>query len=432
MSEKDLGIGRRAVIWLFVLSVWQVAGQSAGWAQVQSEKRPLTLEECWSRARENHPLLGAARKRFEGAEQIRRYAGVRPNPTLTYQSENWRAWGRPPFSFLNEVDLFVFGTQRLETAGKAGYRRELATREAATAEIEIDVVRKQLWQSITTRYWRALQLQSDLVVAVDNRQDIDQLVTYTSTRFREGFAAEWEVIRVKLEQQTLLNQQLLLEQDLVRAKLELLQAMGETTFATDFRLLEPALLETPLLKQTISELLNEATGKRVELGLLRSRVEAERANLRLQQANARPDVDLSAGFKRTVGFNTFIAYLTIQLPFFDRNRGEIGRAAAGISSVEQELVAQTNYIRAEVEAGYRVAQQLRSRLTEMQQDFLARADGSRDIALTAYREGAADLYKVLEAQRARNEARRLYYRTQLDLQMALAELALAVGRSELR
>jgi cobalt-zinc-cadmium efflux system outer membrane protein len=275
-------------------------------------------------------------------------------------------------------------------------------------------------------------LQSDLLVAVENKRDIDQLVTYTSTRFQEGFAAEWEVIRVKLEQQTLLNQQLLLEQDLTKAKLELLQAMGETSFATDFRLLEPELLDAPLLRQSVGDLLTEATTRRVELNLLRARVEAERANLRLQQANAKPDVDLSAGFKRTVGFNTFIAYLTIQLPFFDKNRGEIGRAAAGISSVEQELMAQTNYIRAEVEAGYQVVQQLQRRLNEMKQDFLTQADGSRDIALTAYREGAADLYKVLEAQRARNEARRLYYRTQLDLQMALAELALAVGRSELK
>lgn len=417
---------------LMVLTIWQTAGRMVGWAQVEAEKRPLTLEDCWSRARDNHPLLGAARKRFEGAEQIRQFAGVRPNPTLTYQSENWRAWGRPSFNFMNEIDLFVFATQRIETAGKAGYRRELASREAASAEIEIDVVRKQLWQEITAKYWRALQLQSDLQIAVENRQDIDQLVTYTTTRFREGFAAEWEVIRVKLEQQTLLNQQLLLEQDLLRAKLELLQAMGETSFETGFRLLEPALLDAPILRQPIADLLTEATGKRVELGLLRSRVDSERANLRLQQANARPDVDVSAGFKRTVGFNTFIAYMTIQLPFFDRNRGEIGQAAAAISSAEQELMARTNYIRAEVEAGYRVVQQLRSRLTEMRQDFLTQADGSRDIALAAYREGAADLYKVLEAQRARNEARRLYYRTQLDLQMALAELALAVGRSELR
>ncbi|MFM8393846.1 MAG: TolC family protein [Acidobacteriota bacterium] len=428
MSEKALGFVRGVILFLVLLAT----GRSVVLAQAVSDQRPLTLEDCWRKARENHPLLGAARKRFEGAEQFRRFAGVRPNPTLTYQSENWRAWGRPPFNFSREIDLFVYGTQRLETAGKAGYRRELAAREAATAEIEIDVVRKQLWQAITTQYWRALQLQSDLLVAGENRRDIDQLVTYTTTRLREGFAAEWEVIRVRLEQQTLLKQQLLLEQELMKAKLELLQAMGEASYETNFRLLEPSLLDAPLLKQPVTELLTEATEKRVELSLLRSRVESERANLRLQQANAKPDVDLSAGFKRTVGYNTFIAYMTIQLPFFDKKRGEIGRAAAGISSVEQELTAQTNYIRAEVEAGYRVVQQLQSRLTEMRKDFLTQADSSRDIALTAYREGAADLYKVLEAQRARNEARRLYYRTQLDLQMALAELALAVGRSELR
>ena len=114
--------------------------QLTGWAQVESDKRPLTLAECWRKAREAHPLLGAAQKRFEGAEQFRRFAGVRPNPTLTYQSENWRAWGRPPFSFASDIDLFVFGTQRVETAGKAGYRRQLADRVATTAEIEIDAV----------------------------------------------------------------------------------------------------------------------------------------------------------------------------------------------------------------------------------------------------------------------------------------------------
>ena len=63
----------------------------------------------------------------------------------------------------------------------------------------------------------------------------------------------------------------------------------------------------------------------------------------------------------------------------------------------------------------------------MQRDFLKQADESRNIALIAYREGAADLYKLLETQRARNEARLLYHRTLQELQSALAELALAAG-----
>lgn len=425
MRSKRPGV---ASILLLLLAILEVTGQ----AQEAAAERGLSLEECWQRARESHPLLGAARKRVEGAEQLRRFAGVRPNPTLTYQSENWRVWGRPPFNFSQDIDLFLFATQRIETAGKAGYRRQLAEKTLATAQVEVDLVRKKLWQDITQRYWRALQLQSELMIGNENRRDLDHLVNQTTIRFREGVAPEWEVIRVRLEEQTQHNQLLISEQELTRAKLELLQAMGEKDFKTDFRLIEPALLNSPLVGQSVEVLQREAEEQRVELVLLRSQVETSRASLRLEQARAKPDVELSAGLKRTIGFNTFIAYLTIELPFFDRNRGEIGRAAAEISSVEQELLAQVNFVRAEVEAGHRAVRQLESRLREMKQEFISRADLSRDIALTAYREGAADLYKVLEAQRARNEARRLYYRTQLDLQMALAELALAVGRSELR
>jgi outer membrane protein, heavy metal efflux system len=428
MRIKRLGIfGTSILILASTVMVSQL-----GWAQSGNEKRPLTLEECWKSAQESHPLIEAARKRVEGADKYRQFAGVRPNPTLTFQSENWRAWGRPPFSFSREIDLFIYSTQRFETAGKATRRRDLAERAFAAVEIEVDLTRKQLWQDITARYWTALQLQSQLMIAEENRRDLDQLVEYTSARFKEGYAAEWEVLRARLEQQTLLNQQLVTEQELERAKLELLRAMGATSFNTGFVLLEPALLDSPLLRQPVTELLTEAEEKRVELGLLRSRIEAERANLRLQQANARPDLDLSGGYKRTVGYNTFIAYVTIQLPLFNKNRGEIGQATAGVNSAELELVARTSYIKAEVEVSHRAVRQLESRLVEMKKDFLARADESRNIALTAYREGAADLYKVLEAQRARNEVRRLFYRTQLDLQMALAELALAVGRRELR
>lgn len=402
------------------------------WMQTPAETRLLTLEECWNKVRADHPLVLAAQNRVEGATEFQRYAGVRPNPTVTLQTENWRAWQRPPFTFPTDIDLFLYGTQRWERGGKAERRRELAARTLATFQNEVDLTRHRLWQEITRRYWTALQTQGLLEIGQENRRDLDQLVQFTSARFQEGFVAEWEVIRVRLEQQTLLNQQSMLEQELEKAKLDLLQAVGDTAFRTDFRLAEPALLDSPLLQRTVAELQAEALRQRVELAHLRARVETERANLKLQQSNAKPDWEISAGYKRTGGFNTIIAYITIPLPIFNQNRGEIGRAAAGIGSAEQELTAQTNYIRAEVEAGYRAVHQLEDRLKEMQRDFLVRADESRDIALTAYREGAADLYKLLEAQRARNEARRLFYRTKLDLQMALAELALAVGRRELR
>lgn len=397
-------------------------------AQTTGEGRKLSLDDCLAQTLAKHPLLEAARARATGADEARRFVGVRPNPSVTLQTENWRAWQQPPFSFGRDFDVFVYGSQRIETAGKAARRTELAERSLTLAETEIEVLRRQLRQEVIRRFWAALQHQMLLEIVAKNRRDLDELVRFNTERLKEGFVSEWEVIRVRLEQQTLLNQEASVGLELDRARLDLLKAIGDTRFDTNFQLVEPNTTGSPLLAAELEQLRAEAISKRPELVSLRAKIESERANLKLQQAIARPDPEISAGYKRTGGFNTAIAYVTVPLPLFNKNRAEIGRASAAITSAELELLAEENYIRAEVEIAHRAARKLAERLSDMRKDFLLRADESRTIALVAYREGAADLYKLLEAQRARNEARLLFHRTELELQLALAELALAAGK----
>lgn len=387
----------------------------------------LGLRECLERALTNHPLLKAAQARMQGSEELRRYAGVRPNPSITFQTENWRAWQQPLYNFGRDMDIFVYGTQRVETAGKAGLRREVADRQVGVAQAETDLIRRQLQREITRAYWVAVQTQTLLGVIGENRGDLDQLAQYTALRVREGFVAGSELIRVRLEQHTLTAQETLTAQALERAKLDLLKAMGETRFDTRFDLILPDETSAILLLRPLEQLRTEALTKRPELIRLHAEVESARANLKLQHANARTDWEFSAGYKRTGGFNTAIAYVTIPLPLFNKNQGEIGRAAALTSSAEQQLLAEENYVRAEVESAYRSAQKLAEQLKLLQVDFLKQADESRNIALIAYREGATDLYKLLETQRARNEARLLYFRTLQDFQATLTELRLTIG-----
>ncbi len=397
-------------------------------AQAGTEPRKLSLEECLTRTVNKHPLLDAAQARIAGADEAKRFVGVRPNPSVTIQTENWRAWQQPPFTFGRDLDIFVYGSQRLETAGKASRRTELADRQLNQTQTELEVLRRQLRQEVIRRFWTALQNQMLLEIVRENRNDLDGLVEYNTTRLKEGYISEWELVRVRLEQQTLLNQEASVGLELERAKLDLLKAIGDTQFDTNFRMTEPNAVASPLLAAELEQLRADALTKRPELVSMRAKVESERANLKLQEANARPDLEVSAGYKRTGGFNAALAYVTIPLPLFNKNRAEIGRAAAAITSAELQLMAEENYIRAEIEIAHRGAKKLAERLSEMQKEFLQRADESRNIALVAYREGAADLYKLLEAQRARNEARLLYHRTELELQLALAELALAAGK----
>jgi hypothetical protein len=57
-------------------------------------------------------------------------------------------------------------------------------------------------------------------------------------------------------------------------------------------------------------------------------------------------------------------------------------------------------------------------------------DESRNAAPAAYREGVTNLYKLLEARRASNEARPFYFRIRRELQAALAELAFVADEEE--
>jgi cobalt-zinc-cadmium efflux system outer membrane protein len=399
--------------------------------------KTLSLNQCFEQAMAKHPLLAAARSRIGGAEQLKQFAGVRPNPSITLQSENWRFTGRPSFQAGQDLDVFIYGTQTIERGDKATRRREVAEQVANLAETELEALQRRIKQEILRSYYRAVIAQMTIEILNENRQNLEQLVKYNDVRVREGYTAEGELIRVRLEFQTAATHEATAAQELERAKLDLLKAMGATLFQTDFRLTDYSdMSATESLAKTaavapLEEFLKEALMKRPELLLLRARLEHAKATLRLAQANAKSDWSASFGYKRTSGFNTFIAGVSIPLHIYNKNEGEIGRATAEIAAIEHELLAEENFIRAEVQAAFQASESLRQRLKALQNDFLLQADDARNVALVAYREGAADLYKVLEAQRARNEARLLYHRTLYDFRLSLSELALMVGQEGL-
>ena len=81
----------------------------------------------------------------------------------------------------------------------------------------------------------------------------------------------------------------------------------------------------------------------------RAAIEQARANLRLQQANAKIDPDTQFGYKRTAGFNTLYAAVQIPLPVRNRNQGQIEAAVAEIRVAESSLASMAALVRSELE-----------------------------------------------------------------------------------
>ncbi|MFN8581805.1 MAG: TolC family protein, partial [Gemmatimonadaceae bacterium] len=99
--------------------------------------------------------------------------------------------------------------------------------------------------------------------------------------------------------------------------------------------------------------------------------------------------------------------LSLPLPLFNRNRGGIALAEAGRERARADLAMARTETALELA---RVRRERRGALARLERDrtLLGTADQVAVMSLTAYREGAATLPNVLEAQRNTREVRAQY------------------------
>lgn len=384
----------------------------------------LSLSDAVDLALRTHPLLSASTARTEAASGLLLQSGLRPNPRLVFQTENWRPAGIPA----RDTDNFAYLVKPIETGGKRLRRVEAAEIGVRRAELERELVARQILGRVRQAYWAAAGAEKVHQLLVDNAKNFRQIVEYHEIRVREGAVAEADLLKVKLENERLavsINQVAL---DAERARILLYREMGQAEF--------------PLV--TLAGLTGESSGvaapadltpvleARPDVKLARQVLEQMRANARLQRANARPDLEALFGYKRTSGYNTAIGGVQWNLPWSNRNQGSVAAADAEIRVAESEEAATTAMARAEIRSA---EAEVRMRRDQLERLF-GGVDGgglrgmaaeSSRIALAAYREGGTDLLRLLDAERVRIELQVLYYRTLAEYRQSVAALETAVG-----
>lgn len=390
--------------------------------------KTLTLAEATTRARQQHPLLVAAKQRIAMAEGERLEAGLRPNPSLTISGENFPL--DPPqngFSFDRTIDWFATYTQTFERGNKRGLRLALADRNLAGAQAEVEALEKRLVYEVKAAYQKAAFERLRVELLRENLNNLQQLVKLNEIRVREGYTAEGDLIKVRVEAQRFDYQMRKAALDYEKAKIALLNTIG----AGSFELADTAFELADTLDFQIAAFdpasLQEAALRQPQLVAAQSRIERARAQLQLEQARTRPDVTATFGYKRNGVDNALYGALSIPLPLYNRNQGMIARAQAEIEVAEAEVRHLRNQLLAELAAARRAVTLHQQLVETLRADFLLQADEARNVSLAAYREGASDLLMVLDAQRTRSQAQELYFQALYDYQIAVHELERAAG-----
>ncbi len=353
----------------------------------------LSLRDAITSAINKRPELQAAAQVEASTAQLRRQAGLIPNPRLFYQSENLR----PGVDFTQGVDTYAYATQVLEVSGRRGARIATADSAVNRSQLTFEQQKRSIELRVGQTYWDTLRLQYLRLLAEQSVGYYREILDYNEKRFNEGKIAEADLLRVRLEEaraEANTESSRLAEAE---AKQRLAREMGLAT-AENWRLSESfELLSEPKNPDSADSPQND----RIEVKLAQQAIDTARANLRTQKAQGRPDVDALFGYKRTAGFNTMIAGFQMNLPIFDRNRAAVAAARfeveanrSTLSAVEQQSASDLALARMSYETWKRS-------VTDRYRPLLDQAVDIANISRAAYREGGTDLLRLLDAERLR-------------------------------
>jgi outer membrane protein, heavy metal efflux system len=387
--------------------------------QLGSAQTSLSLKDAIALAVSRRPELRASSAKVESSGGLRQQAALRPNPRLILQSEDFH---RSNFSFTQQSQTYAYASQVFEARGKRSGRIAVADQAIERSKAQLDAVHREIVLNAGQAYWdaEAAQMLRDLYAQDDDY--FRQAVDYNQARFKEGKIAEVDLLRVRLERERIHaaaeNANLEAQRSLLRLARELSSPNDKWTLVENFRA-----LEIPPDQPPAGDLVVLRPEGRSALAAL---AEA-RANVELQKANGRQDVQGLFGYKRNGPDNAMIAGVQINLPLFDRNQGAIAASEADARSAEDNVAVLRNQIVSEVTLARQEYQMRRDQYLQTFQPLLNRAIEISDISRAAYREGGLDLVRLLDAERLRIEAQISWVNALLSYHQNVAALEYAEG-----
>lgn len=189
------------------------------------------------------------------------------------------------------------------------------------------------------------------------------------------------------------------------------------------------------LPMPMEQLITSALESRPDLNAFRLGVNRADADVRLARAERYSDVYLLAQpytlqDNRPFGLKSPTSWalgMTVPLPIYNRNQGNIARARSNAVQTRIELAALERQVANEAEEAVREFELSRDGVQELEREILPASRRVRDAAFRRFQGGEANALEYLEAQRQYNDAVRQYRDALVRHRRAMLDLNTAVG-----
>lgn len=374
------------------------------------------------------PILRSAAAGVRAAEGDRLQAGLRPNPEIAVSGENFG--GTRSYAGTRSLETTVSLSQRLEVGGQRQARIAAANNALALTGLDAQAVRLDLAREVVRALADAVAAARNVEIARERVRLAGEVLRATQARVdagRETFVLQRRA-EVARETAVVALDRAQRDADVAARALATLLAASRVDVAaaraTWFDDLGPAPSPAAGAVAMASDQLD-----RTRLDAL---IAQRRTELDLQRRMAIPDVSVSAGvrrFQEAGGDSAVVLGLSVPLPVFDRNQGNIMRAGAEVARAEADAERGRLYLDASLSDAERRLDQAWRAANSLRRTVLPAAVEAAGFARSGYAEGKFSLLEVLDAQRVLSDVREQLNAALLEVQQLRADIVRLRGRA---
>ncbi len=434
---------RKKIFGVFVLAMMILPVRTLAADNPQLTKQPeiLTLEQCLDSAFHNNKQLQEKEKQVSIAEGAVKEAKGGFWPTLNYQAAREES-DVPQYQIgkTYEDHDFIAGvnaTLPLYTGGMLRNNLKLARIHLDIAREDLRKAKQQLIYDVRQAYYHVWLAEKVVQVQEASYHNLDQHVNRVQIRYNAETASKLDLMRAKVQRDTLKPKVISAQNQLVLAKLQLATIIGypkEQSYQVQYDVTKLQMPDSVGL--SLSQMLNDAEQNRPELRQIQGKAEINQIITAMEKASYKPNAGLSVGYggvNKDVTFEDWYDAWTITFSvggkLYDRKihaRIKQAKDNEGLTGIQDANLR--DLIRLEAE------QSLQNLTVSIETTRANQA--SIDLAKEALRmteirvdNGMATTMDIMDAQLALDQALTGYYQGIVSYLIAEAKLDLVMGRN---
>ena len=412
----------------FVALVLGVAAARTVSAEDSPHRIPaaIDLRTAVGLALERSPSLQAMSARVGQAAARSRQAGLRPNPELRVEMEDFAGSGG--FTGTDEAQATIGIGQILELGGKRRARLDVA--EAAESVVSIDQrrARRDLIAATSRAFYDVLRAQSERALADDTVRIDEQIVSVVAGRVRAGSSSRVELTKAEVALAGARMARSQSERSLLSARRRLAASWGDPEAHFEQAVTSTESVVPP---PTLASLLPRIE-KTLEIERSAAELRRREAGVAVEERQRIPNVEVGLGYRRLAGpdDDAMVADLRLPLPIFDRNQGGVLEAKQRVASAEAERRTLIGDLAASLQESHDALSMAHEEIRALDDAILPAATTAFEAIREGYREGRFSYLDLLDAERTLNAARKRRIDATTAYQISLVEIDRLVGEQE--